>query len=267
MLAERARVLITVKAAPEPSKSYRDTVCVAGLRVDVPNPSWIRLYPVPYRHLADSNKFAKFQVVELDVNPARGDVRAESRRPVLESIHPVGKPLSIQARGRILEPLVDSMCAVRNAVLENPAAPSLALVRARDIGPLRFEPHGPWTDSQASSVLARPDLFDDQPEVRPLEPPRFKVWYDFRCDETSCPGHVQRLLDWELGMLERHYRQELDVDVKRKLQTKFVDELCGPSRAPHFFVGNYASIYKRKHFSVLGVYSPPQASDYGSTLF
>ena len=32
---ERAEVLITVKASPEPSEAHGDTVCVAGVRLDV----------------------------------------------------------------------------------------------------------------------------------------------------------------------------------------------------------------------------------------
>ena len=58
---EKARILITVKTRPEPSKSYGETVCIAGLRID-PDPEglrvardirWVRLYPVPVRKRAE----------------------------------------------------------------------------------------------------------------------------------------------------------------------------------------------------------------------
>jgi len=43
--------MITVTAAPNPSSSYGETVCVAGLEIGVATTSWVRLYPVNLRHL------------------------------------------------------------------------------------------------------------------------------------------------------------------------------------------------------------------------
>lgn len=37
------RVMITVKAAPNPSEQYGETVCVAGIRLDPDNSGWVRL--------------------------------------------------------------------------------------------------------------------------------------------------------------------------------------------------------------------------------
>lgn len=45
------KVLITVKAAPNPSSTYGETVCVAGLSMDPDNPGWLRLYPINFRYL------------------------------------------------------------------------------------------------------------------------------------------------------------------------------------------------------------------------
>jgi hypothetical protein len=41
----RMRVLVTVKAAPNPSATYGETVCAAALRLDLDSPGWVRLYP------------------------------------------------------------------------------------------------------------------------------------------------------------------------------------------------------------------------------
>jgi hypothetical protein len=46
----REKILITVKTYPVISKKYQETVCTAGLREDG---SWVRLYPVPFRTMAD----------------------------------------------------------------------------------------------------------------------------------------------------------------------------------------------------------------------
>lgn len=55
----RMRLLITVKAAPNPSEAYGETVCVAGLRLDLDDPGWIRLYPINFRELGRERQFHK----------------------------------------------------------------------------------------------------------------------------------------------------------------------------------------------------------------
>lgn len=109
-MRERMKVLITVKAAPEPSKSYGDTVCVAGVRVDGEPHEWIRLYPVPFRHLATEEQFSKYQVVELDVNPAQHDSRSESRRPVWGSLTIGEASLKVPARQPCSSPCRPELC-------------------------------------------------------------------------------------------------------------------------------------------------------------
>ena len=52
-----------MKATPQPSKTYGDTVCVAGLRVDGDKPEWIRLYPVPFRWLDNEGHFHTHPIV------------------------------------------------------------------------------------------------------------------------------------------------------------------------------------------------------------
>jgi hypothetical protein len=42
--------MITVKTYPNPSETYGETVCVAGVRLDRGRPEWIRLYPVKFRN-------------------------------------------------------------------------------------------------------------------------------------------------------------------------------------------------------------------------
>jgi hypothetical protein len=74
------RVLITVKAAPTPSGKYGETVCVAGLRLDLGKEGWVRLYPINFRALDGDDQFHKYEVVQLRAKPARDDRRKESWR-------------------------------------------------------------------------------------------------------------------------------------------------------------------------------------------
>jgi hypothetical protein len=57
------KVLVTVKAYPNPSKKYGETVCVAG--IDLGTGKWIRLYPIQYRDLEDEKKFKKYSIIEI----------------------------------------------------------------------------------------------------------------------------------------------------------------------------------------------------------
>ncbi|WP_218061766.1 hypothetical protein [Planobispora rosea] len=79
------KALITVKAAPNPSEAYGETVCVAALRLDLDHPGWIRLYPINFRELDGGSQFRKYDVVSLEAKPSPSDPRAESRRPRSDS--------------------------------------------------------------------------------------------------------------------------------------------------------------------------------------
>ena len=59
----KRKVLVTVKAAPEPSKKYGDAVCTAGLTEDG---EWIRLYPVPLDLWRRGRGFKKFDWIEVE---------------------------------------------------------------------------------------------------------------------------------------------------------------------------------------------------------
>ncbi|WP_157157589.1 hypothetical protein [Diaminobutyricimonas sp. LJ205] len=273
MVSERARVLITVKASPEPSKTYGDTVCVAGVKLSGDDQAeWVRIYPVAFRHLQSEQQFNKYEVVDVHLNPSPTDSRKESRRPVWDSLKrdPRG-PIPLRARGPILEKLIGlTMCDLRTGVEKDLTAQSLGLVEVRELKPLVFEDHGQWTEAQIASMTAamnQPDLFGESDDAPLLIAPRFKVKYRYQCASLGCAGHEQRILDWELNALQFHNRRMSDNDLRELITTKFFDEMWNDSVRTYFFVGNFAAIVKRKSFSVLGVYKPPRESSWGATLF
>ncbi|MCK6212303.1 hypothetical protein KZX45_17305 [Georgenia sp. EYE_87] len=63
----RIKVMIVVKAAPQPSRTYGDTVCVAGIAIVPGPPRWVRLYPVPFRYLDGEKRFRKYDIVDVKV--------------------------------------------------------------------------------------------------------------------------------------------------------------------------------------------------------
>lgn len=87
-LMAKERVLITVKTYPTLSRKYGETVCTAGVRADG---TWMRIYPVPYRRLDETEQYRKFDWIETDFVRGGSDPRPETRHPAdLSKMIPVG---------------------------------------------------------------------------------------------------------------------------------------------------------------------------------
>jgi hypothetical protein len=253
---ETLRVLITVKAAPNPSATYGETVCVAGLRLDLERPGWVRLYPINFRDLESDHAFQKYDVVTVRARPARNDPRVESWRPDMTSLRVERHLRPWTPRRPHIDPYIGgSMCDFLEAVRTNPPAKSLAAIRPAAVEDVETEPHPGWTtDDQAKieQYVNQLDLLGT--ERTALEAPRLRGWYRYRCMSRRCRGHRQGILDWEFARLQRRLRTLDNAAPSEALRDKFLRQLCASSRDVAFYVGNQA---KRQHvFSVLGVYYP-----------
>lgn len=257
----RMRVLITVKAAPQPSAAHGETVCIAGLRLDLDHTGWVRLYPINFRDLDSNHQFAKYQVVHLNARPAPRDPRIESWRPDLTSIQPQEILAPWTPRRSYVDPyIVNSMCNVLSDVRVHPPARSLAVVRPRTVDDVEVLPHPGWTADEQRKLDAYANQLDlaGSERRKALEAPTFKGWYRYRCHEEGCQGHRQGILDWEFVALQRNLRDLSPAQAIARLREKFLYNLCGPERDVAFYVGNQA---KRPHvFSVVGVYYPRRRS-------
>lgn len=84
----KERFLVTVKTYPTLSRKYGETVCTAGVREDG---SWVRLYPVPFRRLGETEQYRKFDWLECDLIRNPSDPRPEPFRPAdVTQLFPVG---------------------------------------------------------------------------------------------------------------------------------------------------------------------------------
>ncbi|MDX5460176.1 hypothetical protein [Micromonospora tulbaghiae] len=253
----RLQLLITVKAAPNPSEKYGETVCVAGLRTDVLRPTWVRLYPINFRHLDSDEAFKKYDIISVDAKPARQDQRRESWRPIMERIQKERHLDGWRSRQPLLDPAVeDSMCRLNREAQERADAQSLALVRPKEVRALKVTPHPGWTADEQRKIEAyasQPDLFSGRSRS-PLQAPRFRAAYHYRCHEPGCNGHKQHVIDWELVALQRRLAGYSDTALREALEAKFLGEMCAPNRDVAFYVGNQAK--RVRVFSVLGVYWP-----------
>lgn len=254
------RVLITVTAAPNPSASHGETVCVAGLEVGVERTNWIRLYPVNLRHLGEGARFRKYDVIEVEATPATADSRTESWKPDMRTMKVVARHKVPWDRRAWVDPMIEpSMCALLSAVAMSSTAQSLALIRPAAILGLDLEDHPGWSRDEQLKIDAYVNQFElfDASEKTPLEAPRFKAWYLYRCGDPGCQGrHRQGVLDWELVAYQRRLRRVSDANLRRAIHERFFGMICDARKDTCFFVGNQAK--HRNTFSVIGMYYPPR---------
>lgn len=253
---ERARILITVKTYPELSRKYRETSCVAGIRLDEGTPRHVRLFPVPYRMLEQGSQFPKYAVVEVDVRRHASDQRPESLRPNLDTLRVIEQlPTTDGWRKRLqhVRPLIaPSLCAIRRDQDAN--GTSLGVFEPAKCLGFRLVPAEPWTTAK-SGIANQVDLLDQ--ERKPLEWVPLEFRYRFTCADSACSGHDMALKDWEAGESYRKFlRKYGPCKVESKLQERWFDSMFKPDRAVHFFVGNIAA--HPKTFMLLGLFYPPR---------
>jgi len=247
------RVLITVKAYPNPSKKYGETVCCAG--IDVDTLQWLRLYPIPFRDLDSSQRFQKYTIITVKCWKADDDHRVESYKIDADSI----KKLSYldtkqkwEDRKKIVLPTASSSFC--NILQDTPKNISLGTFKPCNID---FS----WKKSEMESqdkrlaCYAQLSFFDTKKKA--IEQIPFDFYYHFKCqDQTNCPGHILPIVDWEIGQAYRNWRykykpQEL---LLQKIKQRWLNLICSEKNDVYFYVGNMKRF--RDHFMVLGVFYP-----------
>jgi hypothetical protein len=254
---ERKSILVVVKTYPNPSRSYGETVCCAG--VDLETGRWVRIYPITFRRLAE--QFAKYQTIECLVSrPRSGDSRPESLRADQDSIRLVGSPIPAGARGwtrrmaMLPEPML-SLEEVRAAQAAN--GTSLALVRPKAIHGLVIEKAAPWSANQKAHLRQQHlDLGQAASnQLRELEQIPFTFSYRFTCDDERCVNpHKLQIIDWEIGESYRRWSKRYGDDWEEVIRQTYERDLA--ERDLHLVVGNIA-----KHpqaFVIIGLVRPPR---------
>lgn len=254
---ETRRVLVTVKAYPNPSKRYGETVCCAG--IDTTTFQWIRLYPIPYRDLDESQKFKKYTVIEARCWKAPDDHRVESYKIDSESIRLLShldtkKDKKWDARKQIVLPTVSpSFCKI---LAETTEGKSLGAFKPCDIDFLWKKAQQENEDSR-QACYAQLSFWDRTKKA--IEPIPFDFYYSFKCHgELACIGHQLPIIDWEIGQAYRDWRYKYKTQeiLLQKIREKWLDTICSVKRDVYFYVGNMQRF--RDHFMVLGVFYPPR---------
>lgn len=204
----KKRVLVTVKTYPLPSKKAIEVSCTAGITDDN---EWIRLFPLPFRHLEYSKRFKKYQWIEANIVKAASDPRPESYRVDLDSLKPIGSPLPTKnnwqvRKERILPLAATSLCHLQST--RESTGVTLGIFKPRCINELIIEPEeNPyWTPSEIET-LSQQHMFE-KIRVEPVEKIPFKFKYRFFCNDSKCEGHILSVTDWEISESYRKWRKD-----------------------------------------------------------
>jgi hypothetical protein len=179
--------VVVIKAAPQVGQKHGETVCCAGIDL---YGRWLRLYPVSFRDLQASQKFARWDKIRFGWRKPNDDQRIESRRVDQQSIEIVGE-LKLSERQRFLE---KSIVTGLNA--ERETGKSLALLRAR-IYAFSFERKSQseidLENQKFDNIRRQADLFSKQ--STPYRPCPYKFKYRYSTDDGDRVGTCQ---DWEI---------------------------------------------------------------------
>jgi len=257
---EKIKLLIAVKTYPIPSQKYDELVCTAGV---TEKGDFIRLYPINFRELSFVKKYKKYQWIEVKAEKHRGrDARKESYRPANDTIKMLGEPISSSKdnwaeRGRYVLKKKSRSMEDLYAQQERDRT-SLGIFRPKLIHDLKISDDDPNWKPGFLKALNQQRLFEDRQAT--LVPPRkvpYKFHYHFECDDPRCTmNHKMMIEDWEVGRLFWRLvdQGKSKEEAASQARDKFLNQICGPDRDPHFYVGTILA--HPKTWVIIGVFWP-----------
>jgi hypothetical protein len=248
------RILIVVRTYPVPAKKSIEASCTAGITEDG---KWIRLFPVPFRLMAEENRFSKWQWINADLVKATSDARPESYKLNSETIHPaetVGTKDGWRARRDMLKPLLrPSMCQIRQEKEAN-GSPTLGIFRPAKIKRLVLEEDVTNWSTEELVILKQDDMFQKTPS-QTLEKIPFKFKYEFQCADAACKGHAMSCTDWEMVQAYRRWRQDYGENWEQAFRQRFEREMI-EKYDTHFMVG---TVHQHpNNWIIVGLFYPPK---------
>lgn len=238
-MQQSARVAVLIKALPQPSKTYGETVCCAGVTAEG---TWKRLFPVRFRHLKGENSFSRWDWVSFKYGRPKSDPRTESCHVHEESIEINGK-LPERERAHLLEPLI-----VGSGKEAGDRGQSLALIRPRNTRFVyrRRSSEEIEEEKQAYTRAARQLAMFDQ-ELAALEPTPYE--FSFRFEDAS-GSHTYKNGDWEAhAMFWNGCRRTSEAETLRWMCETFNEVY--PRAGMAFAIGNLAK--RPQTWQLLGV--------------
>lgn len=224
---------ILVKAYPQPSTRYQETVCCAG--VSETGDALLRLYPIRYRTLRPEQRFDRYDLVEMKLWQTRDDQRPESRKVVEDSIRKVPSA-KLSARNKVKLWLPFIVPSLKQLQAEQKTSHrSLGIIRP-DPGSIRLAikragQSGSEDDAIAQSLWQQANLYEDA--LKPLPEPEYGFIYSFT---SGGHPHTMQIHDWEVQAAYVHYKRRYGSEALDRLRDMYENQL--PVQNLHFIMGN-----------------------------
>ncbi len=257
------RVLVVAMTYPHPSETHQELVCTAGI---TEGREWVRLYPVDYRYLPNSQKFKTYQWIQVDLLPhsQRNDKRKESRKPKVDSIR-LGEWLSTRnewrERRQIINPMPHHTLNELKLLYKRERA-SLGILRPKRVLDVEIRPDKSEWKPRWRTLFSQYRLFGQQ---KPLRKIPYKFYYIFECKDSVAPQRAM-IEDWGLGVLFLKESDRLGSDdaAAKSVKEKYLSELCGRDKDTRFFMGTR---FPYNTWLVIGVFWPPKSPEDEQYLF
>jgi hypothetical protein len=185
------------------------------------------------------------------------DRRKESRKPILETICPLGEPLSTKNGWSVRRQIIDKIPIYTVNQLKSrydSERMSLGIVKPTKVIDVKIESADPEWKPEWQALFDQLTLFG--PVRKPLRKIPYKFSYVFECEDSHKP-HNAMIEDWELGTLWLNEVDRLGDEEQAALSVrrKFLDELCNENKDTRFFMG---TTFPFNSWVVLGVFWPPK---------
>lgn len=246
-------ILITVKTYPTLSRKYGETVCTAGVRADG---SWVRLYPVPFRRLDETEQYKKFDWIECDLVRSHRDPRPESYHPTdmkqLVSVDHIDTSDRWRERRRLVlgrAKVYTNLQSLINGAKANEL--SLAVFKPTRIRDFIWEDEDrEWNPSKLTEMRSRADqgeLFSEEAWRQTFKViPKLPFSFSYRFEDDAGKASEMQILDWEVGALYWNCLRDQKGDEKAALsqvRRKYFDDFI--KKDLHFFLGTTQEFHFR----------------------
>lgn len=245
------RVCILVKAYPQPSEKYEETVCCAGI---TPDGRMVRVYPIPYRSLLPEQRFGRFDVIEAKMIKAPNDFRPESFRVEPTSIRVVqrGDSMTPEQKAALWLPHVaESIAALKEQ--NRTSERSLGIVRPKP-ETVRFK----WSAIDADDVAINESLSHQAAMfatevLKPLKAD-YAFSYQFRTGDND---HDMKIHDWEVQAAHQHYKHRYREAALEQMRVEYGVNM--PNSNLHLILGTMQK--HPRQFIIIGLLRTSAALD------